>query len=217
MFVLTIDQQRSTTRGDQVPDLVSRLDPMVHQLAGVRLPLERTVGDEVQMVLADPRSTLMTVLEILRIGGWWIGLGIGSVNVPLPEHSREASGPAFVRARAAVERAKTKTAAVPLAVVGNEDTVDRTADLEALLRLLGALVERRTPQGWEVVDLLRPAPGAFTGDGKPASTQREVATILGISKQAVSQRVRTTLWAEELAAWPLAIRLLQEVDTWNQP
>ena len=220
------------------------------RLPGVRLPLERTVGDEVQMVLTDPRSTLMIVLEILRAGGWWIGLGIGSVNEPLPEHSREAAGPAFIRARAAVERAKSKAASVPLAVVGDGRAGTVAADAEALLRLLGAIVERRTAHGWEVVDLLRPsdvAPGSDTSSesgsnpnrdssngpngtpsstpsstpgsesgGEPAPTQREVARILGISEQAVSQRVRTALWAEEVAAWPLATRLLQEADAWDQ-
>lgn len=215
MFVLTVDQQRSTSRGDGVPELLGRLDPLVHRLPGVRLPLERTVGDEVQMVLTDPRSTLMILLEILRAGGWWIGLGIGSVNEPLPEHSREAAGPAFIRARAAVERAKTKAASVPLAVVGDGAAGEVTADAEALLRLLGAIVERRTVHGWEVIDLLR-SPDVGDGSGEPPPTQREVARILGISEQAVSQRVRTALWAEEIAAWPLATRLLQEADAWDQ-
>ena len=218
MFVLTVDQQRSTSRGDGVPELLGRLDSLVRRLPGVRLPLERTVGDEVQMLLTDPRSTLMILLEILRAGGWWIGLGIGPVNEPLPEHSREAAGPAFVRARAAVERAKSKAASVPLAVVGEGAAEEVTADVEALLRLLGAIVERRTPHGWEVVDLLRPPDvrPVDGGGGEPPPTQREIARILGISEQAVSQRVRTTLWAEEVAAWPLATRLLQEADTWDQ-
>ena len=221
MFVLTIDQQRSTSRGDGVPDLLESLDPFIRRLEGVRLPLERTVGDEVQMVLTDARSTLLIILEVLRTGGWWIGLGIGGVNEPLPTHSREASGPAFVRARAAVERAKTKATSVPLAVVGEGAASHQAADVEALLRLLGAIVERRSAHGWEVVDLLRtsrlsgagPGAGALGGDSPP--TQREIAAILGISEQAVSQRVRTALWAEEVAAWPLATRLLQEADAWD--
>lgn len=214
MFVLTIDQQRSTRHGDGVPDLMGHLDPHLRRLPGIRLPLERTVGDEVQMVLTDPASTRAVVLEVLRLGGWWIGLGIGAVNEPLPEHSREAAGPAFVRARDAVERAKSKGATVPLAVTGGEE--GRATDVEALLRLLGAIVERRTAPGWEVVDLLRPTEVAADGTGVPSMTQRDVARILGISEQAVSQRVRTALWAEEVAAWPLATRLLQEADAWDQ-
>lgn len=216
MFVLTIDQQRSTSHGDGVPGLLDHLVPLMREHGGVRLELERTVGDEVQTVLTEARSTLALVLEVVRLGGWWIGLGVGAVHEPLPDHTRAAAGPAFVRARAAVERAKSKAASVPLAVVGQgggEGGPGEAADLEALLRLLGALVERRTTQGWEVVDLLRPR---RAGDGEPVPTQREVARTLGISEQAVSQRLRTALWAEEAAAWPLATRLLQEADTWDQ-
>ena len=204
-----------------MPGLLASLAPFIRHLAGVRLPLERTVGDEVQMVLTDARSTLLIILEVLRTGGWWIGLGIGGVNEPLPAHSREASGPAFVRARAAVDRAKTKASSVPLAVVGESAAASEIADVEALLRLLGAIVERRSAHGWEVVDLLRASrlsgtvSGADSRGSDSPPTQREIAAILGISEQAVSQRVRTALWAEEVAAWPLATRLLQEADAWD--
>jgi hypothetical protein len=36
-----------------------------------------------------------------------------------------------------------------------------------------------------------------------------VAAALGISQQAVSERLRTALWAEEVAARPAAARLLR--------
>jgi len=41
-----------------------------------------------------------------------------------------------------------------------------------------------------------------------SGTQEEVAARLGITQQAVSQRLRTALWSEELAARPAAARLL---------
>ena len=219
MFVLTIDQQKSTTRGDLVPQLLDRLTRHGAHLAGVLLPFERTVGDEVQGVIDDPVSALSVVLDVVRVGGWRTGLGIGGVRQPWPEHSREASGQAFVSARAAVDRAKSRTTAVPVAVDGPD--TGRAAEVEAILRLLGAIVERRTAAGWQVVDLLRPAPWADHRAGAAASqardqpsgaTQKEIARTLGISEQAVSQRVRSALWAEEQAAWPLAARLLREAD-----
>ena len=206
MFVLTIDQQKSTSRGDLVPELLDRLSRHAARLPGVLLPFERTVGDEVQGVLSDPESTLTVVLDVVRVGGWRTGLGLGGVRHPVPEHSREASGPAFVHARAAVDRAKSRTTAVPVAVDGPDPA--RAAEVEAILRLLGAVVERRTPLGWQVVDLLRPAAWS---DAR-GTTQKEIARTLGISEQAVSQRVRSALWAEEQAAWPLAARLLREAD-----
>ncbi|MEP7763994.1 hypothetical protein [Sanguibacter sp. 25GB23B1] len=206
MFVLTIDQQKSTSRGDLVPQLLDRLRIHTPRLPGLVLPFERTVGDEVQGVLDDAASTLAVVLDVVRAGGWRTGLGIGGVRLPLPAHSREAAGPAFIHARAAVDRAKSRTTAVPVAVEGPDAA--RAAEVEAILRLLGAVVERRTSLGWQVVDLLRPAPSS-PGSGP---TQKEIARTLGISEQAVSQRVRSTLWAEEQAAWPLAARLLREAD-----
>lgn len=206
MFVLTVDQRQSTTRGDLVPELLTAASRWTDRLEGVELPFERTVGDEVQAVVSSPRSTLVLVLGILRTGGWRTGLGVGEVRAPLPSHSREASGPAFVRARSAIDRAKKRSSAVPVAVEGPDRGA--SADVEALLHLLGAIVGRRTAAGWEVVDLLD---GDGDGGAGPRS-QQEVARRLGLSAQAVSQRVRASLWAEERAAWPLATRLLAALD-----
>lgn len=211
MFVLTVDQQRSTTRGDRVPELLAATERWAGRLGevagsgGIELPFERTVGDEVQAVVSSPAAALVLTLEIVRLGGWRTGLGVGEVHVPLPDHSREASGPAFVRARAAIDRAKRRSSAVPVAVQGPDGSA--SADVEALLHLLGAVVGRRSAAGWEVVDLLVEIESA---GGDP--TQREVARSLGVSEQAVSQRLRAALWAEERAARPLAVRLLGELD-----
>ena len=211
MFVLTVDQQRSTTRGDRVPELLAASERWVGRLSGpqgpggVELPFERTVGDEVQAVVSSPAAALALTLEVVRLGGWRTGLGAGEVHVPLPDHSREASGPAFVRARAAIDRAKRRSSAVPVAVQGADDHA--SADVEALVHLLGAVVERRSAAGWEVVDLL-----VEIEQSGAEPTQREVARSLGVSEQAVSQRLRAALWSEERAARPLAARLLGELD-----
>lgn len=206
MFVLTVDQQRSTTRGDKVPDFLARAEIWGARLDGIELPFERTVGDEVQAVVSSPSTALALVLEIVRLGGWRAGVGVGEVQDPLPEHSREASGPAFVRARAAIDRAKRRSSAVPVAIQGGDGPA--SADVEAVVHLLGAVVERRSTAGWEVVDLLVD----LERSGADA-TQREVARRLGVSEQAVSQRVRAALWAEERAARPVVARLLGELDT----
>ena len=206
MFVLTVDQQRSTTRGDKVPDFLARAEVWSARLDGIELPFERTVGDEVQAVVSSPSTALALVLEIVRLSGWRAGVGVGEVQDPLPEHSREASGPAFVRARAAIDRAKRRSSAVPVAIQGGDGPA--SADVEAVVHLLGAVVERRSTAGWEVVDLLVD----LERSGADA-TQREVARRLGVSEQAVSQRVRAALWAEERAARPVAARLLGELDT----
>lgn len=201
MFVLTIDQVASRRLGDRVDDLLGRLAP-VAQAPGVVRPFERTVGDEVQAVLDDPATTLRLALDVLRLGGWSVGLGAGPVDEPLPPSARAGAGAAFVRAREAVERAKTRTRPVPVAVVTGAP--DEGRDAEAVLTLLASVRARRTQAGWAVVD-------AVGVDGVGA-TQEDVARHLGVTQQAVSQRLRTAMWAEEVAVRPVVVRLLAEGD-----
>jgi len=202
MFVLTVDQQGSTRRGDRVAELLDLLAARGHTAPapGFVRGFERTVGDEVQAVLDSPELTVQVALALVREGGWSVGIGVGPVHGPLPASSREASGPAFVDAREAVERAKSRATAVPLAVEGRSR--ERAAEAEAVLRLLGAVVARRTDAGWAAVDRL----------ARGAQNQKDVAHELGITEQAVSQRLRTAMWAEESAVHPLAARLLAEAE-----
>lgn len=200
VFVLTVDQRGSTGRPDRVPEVLARLEALLADRPGVVVPFDRTVGDEVQGVLDDPATVVDVVLDLLRDGGWSVGLGAGGVDEPLPAVSREASGEAFVRARDAVEQAKSRAATAPVAVRG--EPPERAAEVEALLRLLAAVVERRTDPGWEAVDTL----------ARVGGTQKDVARALGVSEQAVSQRLRAALWPEEAAVRPVVARLLGELQ-----
>lgn len=204
MWIMTVDQQDSRRVGDRVTELLAALrgdDSPLAASEGVVLPFERTVGDEVQAVLTDPALVVALTLHLVRRGGWSVGVGAGAVDTPLPPTSREASGRAFIHAREAVEAAKSRARTVPVAVRGDDPTA--AAESEAVLALLGAVVARRTAAGWAVVDRMAPAPG-----GEPAR-QEDVAAALGISQQAVSERLRTALWSEEVAARPAAARLLR--------
>ena len=80
--------------------------------------------------------------------------------------------------------------------------------LDAMGGVLAALRERRTTPGWAVIDEITRAGGTLR--------QEDLARHLGISQQAVSQRLRTALWAEEEAARPLAARLLAEAVALGQ-
>ncbi|MET3974486.1 hypothetical protein ABIE39_000763 [Cellulosimicrobium sp. 4261] len=199
MYVLTVDQRGSTGRPDRVPEVLARLEEVLADRAGVVVPFDRTVGDEVQGVLDHPEVVVEVVLDLLRDGGWSVGLGVGPVDEPLPAVSREASGTAFVLAREAVEQAKSRAATAPVAVRG--EPASRAAEVEALLRLLAAVADRRTAPGWEAVDAL----------ARVGGTQKDVARALGVSEQAVSQRLRTALWPEEAAVRPVVARLLGEL------
>jgi hypothetical protein len=200
MWVMTVDQAGSRRVGDRVDLLLASLARR-SGAAGMVRPFERTVGDEVQAVLDAPALVVEIALELLATGGWTVGIGAGPVDLPLPGSSRAGSGDAFVLARAAVEEAKprTRTATVPVAVRGVRREPAREA--EAVLTLLGSIIERRTPEGREVIRHLQAA-------GAPVR-QQDLAARLGISQQAVSARLRSALWAEEVAVRPAAARLLR--------
>ena len=194
MYVLTIDQHRSRRGDDLVPG-------MLDGLAGIPtvLPFERTVGDEVQGLLDDPAAVLDAVLLVLRDGNWSVGLGIGPVEAPLPASVREARGPALLDAREAVEAAKS-AGEVRVAAAAASDPVG-AADVEAMARLLGTLIGRRTATQWATIDAVDAAP-----------TQRAAAATLGVSPQNVSQTLAASAIAVERAGYPVLVRLLERVE-----
>lgn len=197
MFVLTADQDASTRRGDRVEELLDELADWQGSRGpgSVVLPLERTVGDEVQTVLGDATTALDLALVLVRSGDWAVGIGAGPVDEPLAASSRASSGAAFVHARAAVERARGRREPVPVVVEGADERAAEHAT--AVVQLLAAVLRRRTGRGWEVADLVA------TG-----LRQKDVASRLGISEQAVSQRARAALLEEERRARPVAAELI---------
>ena len=187
--VLTIDQRGSRRGPDRVADVLPRLNDTVPTV----LPVERTAGDEFQGVLAEADDVVDAVLDLVRLGGWSIGVGAGPVQSPLPASTRAGAGPAFLSARRAVDAAKQRPAR--LAVRGAVPT--DAGDAQAVLTALAVLVGRRSEQAWEAI--------ALVGRGR---TQAEAAAELGITRQAVGQRLAAGLWELELDLRPTAARLL---------
>ncbi len=188
-YVLTVDQRASRRNADRVPEVLELLNGTVPTV----LAFERTAGDEFQGVLAQPGDVVDVVLELVRDGGWSIGIGAGPVQTPLPSSTRAGAGPAFLSARRAVDAAKQRPSR--LAVRGAVP-VD-AGDAQAVLSALAAVVDRRSEQAWEAIGLV--------GGGR---TQAEAATELGISRQAVGQRLAAGLWDLERELRPTAARLL---------
>ena len=188
-FVLTIDQRGSRRGPDRVADVLPRLNDSVPTV----LPFERTAGDELQGVLAEADDVVDVVLDLVRLGGWSIGIGAGPVQRPLPASTRAGAGPAFLSARRAVDAAKQRPAR--LAVRGAVPT--DAGDAQAVLTALAVVVGRRSDQAWEAI--------ALVGGGR---TQAEAAAELGITRQAVGQRLAAGLWELELELRPTAARLL---------
>lgn len=199
MFVLTVDQQYSRRGQDRISELLDRQNARGRR-GGVLRRFERTAGDEAQGVVADPASLRDIVLDLVRDEAWHIGIGIGPVDEPLPRSTRAGSGPAFLRARQAVNKAKSAPHRVSvIGSVGDDDY--RAAHVETVLWLLAATMARRSERGWEVADML-----------VQGSSRSEVAAALGISASAVSQRAQVAGVVEEQRGRELLVALLVEAD-----
>jgi hypothetical protein len=188
-YVLTVDQRASRRSPDRVADALAMLNGDVPTVLG----FERTAGDEFQGVLAAPDEVVDVVVRLSRLGGWSIGIGAGPVQTPLPQTTRAAAGAAFLSARRAVDAAKQRSARV--AVRGAVPV--HAGDAQAVLSALAVLVQRRSEQAWEAIALV-----------EAGRTQAEAATALGISRQAVGQRLTAALWDLERELRPTAARLL---------
>jgi hypothetical protein len=188
-YVLTVDQKASRRSADRVADVLPRLNAAV----ATALAFERTAGDEFQGVLDDPGQVVDVVLDLVRDGDWSIGIGAGPVQTPLPQSTRAGAGPAFLCARRAVDAAKQRPSRLAVRGAVPADA----GDAQAVLSALAVLVDRRSDQAWEAIGLVT--------EGR---TQAQAATELGISRQAVGQRLAAGLWDLERELRPTAARLL---------
>ena len=187
--MVTVDQRGSRRSADRVEDLLPRLQGRFRTV----LPFERTAGDEFQGLLDDGAAVVDLVLHLVREDAWSIGVGAGAVQAPLPASTRAATGPAFLAARRAVDAAKQRPSHVAVRGAAAADA----GDAQAVLAALAGLVERRSDEAWEAI--------ARVGSGR---TQAQAAADLGISRQAVGQRLAAARWDLEQELRPAAARLL---------
>jgi hypothetical protein len=197
MFVITADQVDSRNRPDIAQSTIRELTVTLRD--GLQLPVDRTAGDEIQMLVRDAHHALVAILSLSRDGQWSVGCGVGGVSTPLPANAREAGGEAFIAARAAVNDAKKRD--TRFALRGSPDGTVGSDDAEALIDLLLHLRGRRSPEGWEIYDLM-----------SAGGTQADAAKRLGITPQAASKRARAAAIRAELAAVPPLERVLAATD-----
>ncbi|MDM4762518.1 DNA-binding protein [Galbitalea sp. SE-J8] len=195
MFVLTVDQIGSRSHADAVR---SGIGMTLSALGDPVIEPERTAGDEFQAITPDAERALDALLALARDGGWSVGLGVGGVVDPLPMSIREATGDAFLGARTAVDRAKRKQTRSAIAAPAAASVAERC---EALVDVLVALRARRSPEGWELADLL-----------EAGMTQAAAAARLGITPQAVSRRALAADLRVDAAARAALVDLLRELD-----
>lgn len=193
--VVTVDERRSRrSAGSRAAELADRLNNALPD-GSVFRPFEVTVGDELQGVLVLPANVIPVLRVIAREGGWWVGIGIGPVEV-WGETARVSTGTAFVQARRAVDRAKKVGWGVAVEGAGWR----RANDLDRAIALWVTLLQTRSQRGWETVEL------RLTG-----LTEPDIAARLGITQQAVNQRLRTAFLAQDEEGAQLIQSIASEV------
>ena len=198
VFVVTADQVRSRRGKDAVPNALESL-AHVHPATDGDRTFARTAGDEIQGVVTQASTLLDVVQTLARDGRWRIGIGVGSVQRPVAEDVRAATGEAFYAAREAVtaSRAEPQRLSVRRATPDSSHDADGGAlDLQAALTMLLTIWHRRSEAGWQTAELL---------DAGAATTS--VAHQLGVTPSAVSQRARAAMVEEARAGRQLAERL----------
>ena len=200
MFVITADQVNSRKSADAITSAIGLLTRELGDR--LTLPPDRIAGDEVQVLVDSAGTALDAILLLSRTGQFTVGCGIGTIREPLATSIRESTGAAFIAARSAVERAKRKSTRFALDVVETDDAATAARDVEAIIDLLLILRARRSPQGWELHDLV--ANGL---------TQAAAAGRLGITAQAASNRARAADLKPEFAVTGAVVRLLENLHT----
>ena len=194
-YVLTVDQISSRDRDDAVPGALTTIKDRFPEAI-----VTRTVGDEFQVLfVAEPVSVVDAILVLMREGAWHLGIGIGPVEEPTPTDLREARGPAFLAAREAVEEAKDSPN--HLRLIAADPAQSEGNDAEVLLDLMLALRTRRSDAGWAATEL-----------ADAGLTQAAIGSELGISRQAVNQRLQAAQWSLDARSRPVAARLLARAE-----
>lgn len=198
MFVLTAEEDQATAGGEHIQSTISalriHLADSSHALA---LPLERTTGDEFQLVSLTAAPIVTACLFLLAEGRWAIGVGIGPGQ--LAYSPRASRGPAFVAARAAVEAARRRSAVRPIVIHGSDP--EGASHATAIAQALAAFVMQRSAAGHSAVAAV-----------SAAATQQAAAHALGITQQALSQRLTAAHHREVLGLSAVLERGLSALD-----
>jgi len=179
-------------RGREVrrAELVRRSAEALSTLEGVG-EFEVLGVEDICAVVDSPESLCDTVMALLSDGSWAIGIGIA----PGSDDQDHARATATRSLKGSARAGVVKVLRTPK---GGEGIGD---DIAAAFALLGHVLGKRTLEGREATSLVR-----------SGLNQNEAAEELGISKQAMSQRLQAAGWQAETAGWQLAVNLLARAD-----
>ena len=161
------------------------------------------------VVTEGPEETGAVVLSLIQGGDFAIGIGTVTGGASASEEdAEELEKEAIAAAGRAVTRAQKATTVTvrierpgPGGVLAPGTAATIGEDIAAAFTLLAFVLSRRTDEGREATALLR-----------AGHLQSEAAAIVGISKQAMSQRLAAAGWQAEQSGWNLAVHMLARVD-----
>lgn len=166
-------------------DLVQRSAAALSTLDGV--DGFNVVGvEDIASTMDEPSTVCDITMALLADGEWAVGIGV-------------ATGKDTALSAAQGTLPRNARAGSVWAEVTNSPTA--AEDIAACFALLGQVLNKRTYEGREATAMVR-----------SGLTQNEAAEQLGISKQAISQRLQAAGWAAENAGWRLAVNLLTTAD-----
>lgn len=139
--------------------------------------------EDIRSKVDDAEAALNLIMALLSDGNWAIGLGISDGS------TRDASA-------TATKAVGTRAGQVRV-IVDRQQATTEAADIAATFALMAHVLHKRTYEGREATSLVR-----------RGMNQNEAAATLGISKQAMSQRLQAAGWPAEQAGWQLALNLI---------
>ena len=143
--------------------------------------------EDIRSQVADAEAALNLIMALLSDGNWAIGLGIADGSNNSAPSDASATATAAVGTRAGQVRV----------IVDRQNATTEAADIAATFALMSHVLHKRTYEGREATSLVR-----------RGMNQNEAAATLGISKQAMSQRLQAAGWPAEQAGWQLALNLI---------
>ncbi|AIT61103.1 hypothetical protein [Corynebacterium doosanense] len=162
--------------------IVRRSAEALSSLPGVA-GFENVGVEDIRSRVDTAEALTNVVMALLSDGDWAIGIGVDS---PAGAEDRAT---AAVGTRAGSVKVRSSAPGT-----GGED-------IQAAFTLLAHVLAKRTIEGREATSLVR-----------SGMNQNEAAEQLGISKQAMSQRLGAAGWAAEAAGWKLAVHLIDFAD-----
>ena len=178
---------RSTRRADHVQASAQALSGLegvgTVEVAGI---------EELRAAPDNAVGVTTLVLALLAAGDWAVGIGVCPQD-NIEQAHRASSSVIGKGGRASTVKTRIRT--------NNPRGKDYSEDIGAAFTLLHHVISRRSPEGREATGLVR-----------AGYSQVEAAEELGVSKQAVNQRLAAAGWQAELAGWDLAVHLLQRAD-----